>query len=114
MSWVVQQQEKWQRGVRFLDTLDAKSNDNNTKLLLKEITSMTSSIGWHVELPYLRGTISTLELVTFLGSGCLSNDHMDMMVEALSHCLPSDSKVILALLVLAQNIFNFVCGKGES
>ena len=37
-----------------------------------------------------------------------------MMVEALSHRLPSDSKVILAPLAFAQNIFNFVRGKGET
>ena len=114
MSWVVRQQEKWQKGVRFLDMLDAKADDDNTKLLLGDIFSAISCIGWHVELPYLRGTTSTSDLVTFLGSGWRSNDHMDMMVEALSHRLPSDSKVILAPLVLAQNIFNFVRGKGES
>jgi hypothetical protein len=80
MSWVVQQQEKWRRGVRFLDTLDAKVNDDSTKILLKEIAPLISCIGWNVELPYLRGTTSALDLVTFLGSGWLSNDHMDMMI----------------------------------
>ena len=39
---------------------------------------------------------------------------MDMMIEALSHHLPADFKVILAPLVLAQNIFRFVHGKRES
>ena len=114
MSWVVQQKEKWQRGVRFLDFLDAKANDDNTKLLLNEVTFVINRIGWHIELPYLQGTTSTLDLVTFLGSGWMNSDHMDMMIEALSHRLPSDSKVVLAPLILAQNIYNFVHGKRES
>ena len=114
MSWVVRQQEKWRSGVRFLDTLEKRTHDDNTKLLLKEIASMISCISWNVELPYLRETTTTLDLVTFLGSGWLNNDHIDMMVEAVSHRLPSDSKVILAPLSFAQNIFNFVRGKGET
>ena len=110
LSEMVTTQSNWRKGCQWLDNEENRTRDVPTIDAIRAARQILASLGWNVDLTYLRRTVTSAHLATLLGTMWLNDDHIDMMMEELSKEVASDpvlvKKTIIAKLLFAQQVLH--------
>jgi hypothetical protein len=104
MATTVHEQGVWKASNQWLKSELQKEMGKEDKKIFIDARNLLDQLPRKAKLTCLRGTVTTFDLSTFLGTDWLNDDHINMMTEELSVRVSKD-KTLLSTVILAPTYF---------